>query len=68
MVKQCEHEMAKAERNNKGWRNTGWGQSLLEEYRKAIDKLIKYKGICNMSNEQEQALRKTIYCNGSQNF
>lgn len=69
IVNQCEYEMAKAERFKENWRNTDWGQQLLEKYSKAIDnKVIKYRNICNMTEKQEQALRKSIYCNGSQNF
>lgn len=67
-VNQCEYEMAKAERLGENWRNTDWGQQLLEKYSKAIDKVIKYRNICNMTEEQEQALRKSVYCNGSQNY
>lgn len=67
-VNQCEYEMTKAERLGENWRNTDWGQLLLEKYSKAIDKVIKYRSICNMTDEQEQALRNSIYCNGSQNY
>lgn len=68
IVSQCENEMAKAERQCINWRNEDFGQILLEKYSKAIDKSIKYKEICNMTEEQEQALRKSVYCNGSQNY
>lgn len=68
IVNQCENEMAKAERLGQNWRNESWGQLLLEKYSKAIDNVIKYKNICNMTDNQEQALRKSIYCNGSQNY
>ena len=67
-VNQCEYEMAKAERLGEDWRNTDWGQELLEKYSKVTDKVIKYRNICNMSEEQEQSLRKSIYCNGSQSY
>lgn len=68
VVNQCENEMSKAERLGENWRNTSWGQQLLEKYSKNIDKVIKYRNICNMTEQQEQALKNSIYCNGSQNY
>lgn len=67
-VNQYEYEMTKAERLGENWRSTNWGQQLLEKYSKAIDKVIKYRNICNLTEEQEQALRNSIYCNGSQSY
>lgn len=53
-VKQCEIEMAKMERFNPNWRNTDFGQELLEIYSKAVDRKILLSDKLNLETEAEE--------------
>jgi hypothetical protein len=63
---EIEHEIHKADRIEPAWRTTEWGQYLLEQYLKAIEKYNKlqyniYSSIKNKTEDEIDKYLNTIY-------